>query len=109
MRKLRDFVAAEGLTCSLTNLALAWTLKNDNVTVVMLGARNAEQLDTTFRCLEAAKELDDARMAKIDKILGNKPERDMNLYNTSSDLPSGLVWCSRLVSLDILRWSCVSV
>merc|ERR1712013_126208 len=82
VRCLKDFVEGEGLACSLTNLALAWTLKNDDVTVVVLGARNAEQLNTTFRCLEAVKELDDARMEKIEKILKNKPEKDMNLYNT---------------------------
>merc|ERR1712083_167532 len=71
VRQLRDFVSEEGLACSLANLALAWALKNNNVTVIVLGARNGKQLHTTFRCLETVKELDDSRMRKIEKILGN--------------------------------------
>ena len=70
------------LNCSITKLALAWTLKNDNTTVIILGARNAKQLDATFQCIDLLNKLDENIMKQIEDILQNKPVPDIKLYNS---------------------------
>ena len=64
---------AEGLGTSMTLLALAWCLKNPNVSTVILGASRAEQLRENLKALEVVDQLTDAVMAEIDGILGNRP------------------------------------
>lgn len=56
---------------SLTLLALAWTLKNENVSSVILGASRVEQVKENVRALEIAKRLGADELKKIDEILGN--------------------------------------
>ena len=64
---------AEGLGTSMTLLALAWCLKNPNVSTVILGASRAEQLRENLKALEVVDQLTDDVMAEIDRILGNRP------------------------------------
>ncbi len=64
---------AEGLGTSMTLLALAWCLKNPNVSTVILGASRAEQLRENLKALEVVDQLTDDVMAEIDGILGNRP------------------------------------
>lgn len=73
---------AKELNTSMANLSLAWALKNKNVTVILLGARNADQLKTTLKCQSVSKKLNKDIMNKIEKILNNKPIPDPILYNT---------------------------
>jgi voltage-dependent potassium channel beta subunit len=58
---------------SLTHLALAWCLKNPNVTSVILGASKVEQLKQNLECFEALPKLTTDVMQKIDAIANNKP------------------------------------
>ncbi len=60
---------------SMTTMALAWCLKNPNVSTVILGASKLSQLQENLQALEAAELLNDDMMAKIDKVLGNKPQQ----------------------------------
>ena len=64
---------------SLTLLALAWAIKNENVSSVILGASRVEQVTENLRALEIAKTLDEKKLKKIDEVLGNgnpaPPER----------------------------------
>lgn len=64
---------------SLTLLALAWTVKNPNVSSVIIGASRVEQVRENIRALEVAKRLGPAELKKIDEVLGNgfvdPPER----------------------------------
>lgn len=64
---------AEGLGTSMTLLALAWCLKNPNVSTVILGASRAEQLRENLKALEVVERLTDDVMTEIDRILGNRP------------------------------------
>ena len=64
---------AKELEISLTHLALAWCLKNPNVSTVILGASRLSQLEDNLGALDALRKLDEAVMARIDKILGNRP------------------------------------
>lgn len=64
---------AKDLNLSLPVLAIAWCLKNENVSTVMLGASKASQLKENLKAVEAKTKLTDEVMQKIEKILDNKP------------------------------------
>ena len=65
---------AQELGISLTHLSLAWCLKNPNVSTVILGASRLSQLEDNLGALDALPKLDDGVMARIDEIMGNRPE-----------------------------------
>ncbi len=67
-------VAAE-LGCTLAQLSIAWCLTNPHVSTVILGASAPEQLRENLGALEVLPRLDDGVLARIDEILGNRPER----------------------------------
>jgi voltage-dependent potassium channel beta subunit len=65
---------AKELGMSLPVLAIAWCLKNENVSTVILGAYKTTQLTENFKALEAKQKLTAEVMDKIELILGNKPK-----------------------------------
>lgn len=65
---------ADELGTTLPKLAIAWCLKNPNVSTVILGASRASQLDETLASLELVDQLDDTVMERIEGVLQNKPE-----------------------------------
>jgi voltage-dependent potassium channel beta subunit len=65
---------AKVLGCSRAQLAIAWCLKNPNVSTVITGASKSEQVKENMQALDVAAKLDRDIMEKIDKVLGNKPE-----------------------------------
>lgn len=67
---------ADELNCSLAQLALAWCLKNPNVSTVITGASKVEQVQDNMQAIEVAERLDDTLLERIDQILGNKPESE---------------------------------
>lgn len=69
---------ADDLGCSLAQLALAWCLKNPNVSTVITGASRAEQVTENMKALEVADQLDEGVMERIETILDNKPEEIPN-------------------------------
>jgi voltage-dependent potassium channel beta subunit len=71
-KKLAAF--AKELGMSLPVLAIAWCLKNENVSTVILGASKTTQLTENFKALEAKQKLTAEVMDKIELILGNKPK-----------------------------------
>lgn len=70
-RKLTTF--AKELGVSLPVLAIAWCLKNEHVSTVILGASKSAQLQENFKALELKELLTADVMEKIENILGNKP------------------------------------
>lgn len=74
VRKLTVF-AKEELNCSMSQLAIAWCLKNENVSTVLLGATKPSQLEETLASVDVARRLTSDHMKAIDKMLGNRPER----------------------------------
>ena len=66
---------AKDLGISLPVLAIAWCLKNENVSTVMLGASKTSQLTENFKAVEAKSKLTPEVMTKIDQILNNVPMR----------------------------------
>jgi voltage-dependent potassium channel beta subunit len=67
---------AQELGCSLPQLALAWCLKNPNVSTVITGASKAEQVTENMQALEVVEKLDESLMERIEVILGNKPQAE---------------------------------
>jgi voltage-dependent potassium channel beta subunit len=61
---------ADELGCSLAQLALAWCLKNTNVSTVITGASRAAQVRENMRATEIAALLDAQVLQLIDSIVG---------------------------------------
>jgi voltage-dependent potassium channel beta subunit len=65
---------ADELGIPLAKLALAWCLKNPNVSTVILGASKAVQLKENLTVLSIMPLLTDEVMEKIEQLMGTKPE-----------------------------------
>lgn len=77
--KVRELTKIAGeLGCSMAQLALAWCLKNPNVSTVITGASRAEQVQENMRALEVANQLTSDIIEQIETILNNKPSRVPN-------------------------------
>ncbi len=64
---------ADELGVSLPRLAIAWCLKNPNVSTVILGASRPEQLDETLTSFEVVGSLTPEVIERIESIVENKP------------------------------------
>src|SRR5438128_5660179 len=64
------------LGCTMAQLALAWCLKNPNVSTVITGASRPEQVNENMKAAEVAGKIDSSLLEKIDIILGNRPRPD---------------------------------
>ena len=64
---------AQELDVSLTNLSIAWCLKNPNVSSVILGATKTNQLEENLKSLDVLSLLTEEVMANIEDIMKNKP------------------------------------
>lgn len=65
---------ADELGCSLAQLALAWCLKNPNVSTVITGASKVSQVTENMKALDVAPKLTSDVLQRIEQILQNKPE-----------------------------------
>lgn len=65
------------MNTSLAKLAIAWYLKNPNVSTVILGASKPHQLEETLAATEILEQLTPEIMEKIEGILENKPVHPM--------------------------------
>ncbi len=64
---------ADGLGVSRAQLALAWALKNPNVSTVITGASRPEQVAENMKALELVPQLTDDVMEAVEVVLNNKP------------------------------------
>jgi aryl-alcohol dehydrogenase-like predicted oxidoreductase len=67
--KLGD--VADELGCSLAQLALAWILKNPNVSTVITGASRVEQISENMKAQDVAAKLTPEIMERIEAIVGD--------------------------------------
>lgn len=75
VQKVRDLKAiADELGSSLPCLAIAWCLKNPNVSTVILGASKVAQLEENLKSLDTLAKLTPDVMERIETILANKPQ-----------------------------------
>ena len=60
---------ADGLGCSVAQLAIAWCLKNPNVSTVITGASRASQVTENMAAMEVVEAIDEGVMAKIEAAI----------------------------------------
>ena len=70
VERLKKLASDAGLP--LPNMAIGWCLKNENVSTVILGASNLDQLKQNLGTYEYLDIIDDSLMEKIDEILMNR-------------------------------------
>mmetsp|Transcript_4495 Transcript_4495/g.4667 ORF Transcript_4495/g.4667 Transcript_4495/m.4667 type:complete len:357 (+) Transcript_4495:11-1081(+) len=63
---------------SMPQLALAWVIRNPNVSTCIMGTSKVEQFHENIKALDLAKKIDLEVEAKIEKILGNGPDADID-------------------------------
>ncbi|XP_060809705.1 voltage-gated potassium channel subunit beta-2 isoform X2 [Amyelois transitella] len=74
--KLRDLSnLANSLNCSMSQLAVAWCLKNESVNCLLLGATSVEQFKENIHALQIVPQLTPSVMVEIERLLSNKPQR----------------------------------
>uniref|UniRef100_A0A672YP29 Voltage-gated potassium channel subunit beta-1 n=1 Tax=Sphaeramia orbicularis TaxID=375764 RepID=A0A672YP29_9TELE len=64
---------AEKLGCTLPQLAVAWCLRNEGVSSVLLGTSNPEQLTENLGAIQVLPKMTSHIVSEIDHILGNRP------------------------------------
>ena len=67
---------AEKLNVSQSQLALAWCLKNKNVSSVITGASRPEQILENVKSLQILDKLTTDILEEIDQVVGNKVTLD---------------------------------
>jgi len=72
VRNLTTFAKELGTTMPL--LGLAWCLKNENVSTMILGASKTSQLEENLKVFDVVPLLTDEVMTKIEGLLDNKPK-----------------------------------
>ncbi|XP_064409038.1 voltage-gated potassium channel subunit beta-1 isoform X1 [Latimeria chalumnae] len=64
---------AERLKCTVAQLAIAWCLRNEGVSSVLLGVSNTTQLVENLGAIQVLPQLTPQTIGEIDSLLGNKP------------------------------------
>ena len=64
---------AKDLGITMPQMALAWCLKNKNVSTVITGASSVKQVEQNMSAMDVVDMLDDEVMETIEEILENKP------------------------------------
>jgi voltage-dependent potassium channel beta subunit len=64
---------AENLGMTIAQMAIAWCLKNPNISTVITGASKPQQVSDNMKAMDFTEKLTPDVMDKIDSILGNKP------------------------------------
>jgi voltage-dependent potassium channel beta subunit len=64
---------AENLGMTIAQMALAWCLKNPNVSTVITGASKPQQVSENMKALDFTAKLTPDIMEQIESVLGNKP------------------------------------
>ncbi len=69
---------ADELNCTMAQLALAWCLRNENVSTVITGASRPEQVEQNMVALELESEISGEIAERIEGILDNRPNSEQN-------------------------------
>ena len=65
---------AENLGMTMAQLAIAWCLKNPNVSTVITGASKPQQVTENLQAMDLVEKLTQSVMEQIESVLENKPE-----------------------------------
>ena len=88
LETLRNLGTLAGeIGCTQAELAIAWAVKNPDVSTCLLGASRPEQLDSSLKGLEVANQLTPEILQRIEDTLGNRPEPSMKWRTFSLNPP----------------------
>ncbi|XP_050360478.1 voltage-gated potassium channel subunit beta-2 isoform X3 [Nymphalis io] len=74
--KLRDLAnLAATMNCTMSQLAVAWCLKNESINCLLLGATSVEEFKESIHALQIVPQLTSVVMKEIERLLSNKPQR----------------------------------
>jgi aryl-alcohol dehydrogenase-like predicted oxidoreductase len=74
IEKVRQLTkVAERLGGTTASLAIAWAIKNENVSTVILGASKPSQIEENCKALQLVPKITPEVLEEIEKILDNKP------------------------------------
>ncbi|XP_056116095.1 voltage-gated potassium channel subunit beta-2 isoform X1 [Rhinichthys klamathensis goyatoka] len=80
--KLKELThIAERLSCTLTQLAIAWCLRNEGVSSVLLGTSNPAQLTENLGAIQVLPKITTQVASDIDKVLGNRPHSKKDYHH----------------------------
>ncbi len=69
---------ANEIGMSMASMALAWCLKNPNVSTVITGASNPGQVKENMKVIDELDKLTSEVMEKIENVLQNKPKQELD-------------------------------
>uniref|UniRef100_A0A3Q3AE82 Potassium voltage-gated channel subfamily A regulatory beta subunit 3 n=1 Tax=Kryptolebias marmoratus TaxID=37003 RepID=A0A3Q3AE82_KRYMA len=77
LSKIKELrLLADRLNCTAPQLAIAWCLRSEGVSSVLLGVSNTEQLLENLGSLRVLTQLTPPLIAEMDVLLGNKPRNN---------------------------------
>uniref|UniRef100_A0A8C6PTG5 Voltage-gated potassium channel subunit beta-1 n=1 Tax=Nothobranchius furzeri TaxID=105023 RepID=A0A8C6PTG5_NOTFU len=80
--KLKELThIAEKLGCTLPQLAIAWCLRHEGVSSVLLGASNPSQLTENLGAIQVIPKITAAIATEVDHILGNRPHSKRDYHH----------------------------
>ncbi|MFU8860334.1 MAG: potassium channel beta subunit family protein [Cyclonatronaceae bacterium] len=79
LEKVKKLVpVADDLGITMPQMALAWCLKNKNVSTVITGASTVKQVEQNMSAMDVVDKLDNEVMERIEEILDNKPGEEQD-------------------------------
>jgi len=78
---------SKSLGCTVPQLALAWVLKNNDVSAIICAFSRLEQVDENLKAVQIAKKITPEIEERIEKWLGNKPKTEMD-WRAHANRPS---------------------
>uniref|UniRef100_A0A3P8SLN1 Voltage-gated potassium channel subunit beta-1 n=1 Tax=Amphiprion percula TaxID=161767 RepID=A0A3P8SLN1_AMPPE len=80
--KLKELThIAEKLGCTLPQLAIAWCLRNEGVSSVLLGSSNPTQLTENLGAIQVIPKMTAGIASEVDHILGNRPHSKRDYHH----------------------------
>ncbi|XP_021446979.2 voltage-gated potassium channel subunit beta-3-like isoform X1 [Oncorhynchus mykiss] len=74
LAKIKELhLMADRLGCTAAQLAIAWCLRSEGVSSVLMGVSNTDQLVENLGALRLISQMTPQTVAEIDSLLGNKP------------------------------------
>uniref|UniRef100_A0A3P9J8J5 Voltage-gated potassium channel subunit beta-1 n=1 Tax=Oryzias latipes TaxID=8090 RepID=A0A3P9J8J5_ORYLA len=74
LAKIKELhLLADRLGCTAAQLAIAWCLRSEGVSSVLLGVSNTDQLIENLGALQILSQMTPQTITEIDALLGNKP------------------------------------
>uniref|UniRef100_A0A3B4XRD2 Voltage-gated potassium channel subunit beta-1 n=1 Tax=Seriola lalandi dorsalis TaxID=1841481 RepID=A0A3B4XRD2_SERLL len=80
--KLKELAhISEKLGCTLPQLAIAWCLRNEGVSSVLLGSSNPSQLTENLGAIQVIPKMTAGIASEVDHILGNRPHSKRDYHH----------------------------